>query len=168
MRNGGLGLNDERCFCRQSTGPRRTSFRQISVEFCQVGATFAGVIVSIAPFGVTSWLVLNVACRAARNVSRRVLQGLSSVFFNKGENCIAAGRLFVEESIHDEYVQRVVSATHGTQDLRVQLPLNVSPCFSSSRQVGLFDARVSSQVPFHFKVWQFNVVSSPAFSCGLL
>ena len=36
-------------------------------------------------------------------------QGMSSVFFNKGENCIAAGRLFVEESIHDEYVERIVS-----------------------------------------------------------
>uniref|UniRef100_A0A673C2M5 Aldehyde dehydrogenase domain-containing protein n=1 Tax=Sphaeramia orbicularis TaxID=375764 RepID=A0A673C2M5_9TELE len=34
--------------------------------------------------------------------------GMSSVFFNKGENCIAAGRLFVEESIHDEYISRVV------------------------------------------------------------
>ena len=34
---------------------------------------------------------------------------MSSVFFNKGENCIAAGRLFVAESIHDEYVQRIVS-----------------------------------------------------------
>ena len=28
--------------------------------------------------------------------------------FNKGENCIAAGRLFVEASIHDEFVHRVV------------------------------------------------------------
>lgn len=36
---------------------------------------------------------------------------MSSVFFNKGENCIAAGRLFVEESIHDEFVERVVSFT---------------------------------------------------------
>lgn len=34
---------------------------------------------------------------------------MSSVFFNKGENCIAAGRLFVAESIHDEYVERIVS-----------------------------------------------------------
>lgn len=33
---------------------------------------------------------------------------MSSVFFNKGENCIAAGRLFVEEAIHDEFVKRVV------------------------------------------------------------
>uniref|UniRef100_A0A6Q2YFV4 10-formyltetrahydrofolate dehydrogenase n=1 Tax=Esox lucius TaxID=8010 RepID=A0A6Q2YFV4_ESOLU len=34
--------------------------------------------------------------------------GECAVFFNKGENCIAAGRLFVEENIHDHYVQRVV------------------------------------------------------------
>ena len=34
---------------------------------------------------------------------------MSSVFFNKGENCIAAGRLFVEESIHDEFLERIVS-----------------------------------------------------------
>lgn len=33
---------------------------------------------------------------------------MSSVFFNKGENCIAAGRLFVEEAIHDEFVRRIV------------------------------------------------------------
>ena len=31
------------------------------------------------------------------------------MFFNKGENCIAAGRIFIEESIHDEYVKRIVS-----------------------------------------------------------
>lgn len=37
------------------------------------------------------------------------LKGMSSVFFNKGENCIAAGRLFVEDSIHDQFVQKVVS-----------------------------------------------------------
>ena len=30
------------------------------------------------------------------------------MFFNKGENCIAAGRLFVEESIHDEFLRRMV------------------------------------------------------------
>lgn len=35
---------------------------------------------------------------------------MSSVYFNKGENCIAAGRLFVEESIHDEFISRVVSS----------------------------------------------------------
>ena len=34
---------------------------------------------------------------------------MSGVFFNKGENCIAAGRLFVEASVHDEFVKRVVA-----------------------------------------------------------
>lgn len=34
---------------------------------------------------------------------------MSSVFFNKGENCIVVGRLFVEEFIYDEYVERIVS-----------------------------------------------------------
>lgn len=33
---------------------------------------------------------------------------MSSVFFNKGENCIAAGRLFVEDTIHDQFVKKVV------------------------------------------------------------
>lgn len=37
-------------------------------------------------------------------------QGMSSVYFNKGENCIAAGRLFVEESVHDDFISRVVRA----------------------------------------------------------
>lgn len=34
--------------------------------------------------------------------------------FNKGENCIAAGRLFVEASVHDEFVHRVVSLSRMT------------------------------------------------------
>lgn len=38
-------------------------------------------------------------------------QGMSSVFFNKGENCIAAGRLFVASSIHDEFIRRVKEET---------------------------------------------------------
>jgi len=36
-------------------------------------------------------------------------QACDSVFFNKGENCIAAGRLFIEEKIHDALVERVVA-----------------------------------------------------------
>uniref|UniRef100_A0A8D1W8E1 10-formyltetrahydrofolate dehydrogenase n=1 Tax=Sus scrofa TaxID=9823 RepID=A0A8D1W8E1_PIG len=42
------------------------------------------------------------------DLSRAVQMGMSAVFFNKGENCIAAGRLFVENSIHDQFVQKVV------------------------------------------------------------
>ncbi|TVK90506.1 Cytosolic 10-formyltetrahydrofolate dehydrogenase [Bagarius yarrelli] len=41
------------------------------------------------------------------DLDKAVRMGMSSVFFNKGENCIAAGRLFVEESLHDTFVQRV-------------------------------------------------------------
>lgn len=61
---------------------------------------------------------------------KAVRMAMSSVFFNKGENCIAAGRLFVEESIHEEFVKRVVeeckkmvigdplnrATTHGPQN----------------------------------------------------
>uniref|UniRef100_A0A674EIJ7 10-formyltetrahydrofolate dehydrogenase n=1 Tax=Salmo trutta TaxID=8032 RepID=A0A674EIJ7_SALTR len=55
------------------------------------------------------------------DMDKAVRMGMSSVFFNKGENCIAAGRLFVEESIHDEYIRRVVSilnppTTEGSGD----------------------------------------------------
>ncbi|TRY69878.1 hypothetical protein DNTS_015342, partial [Danionella cerebrum] len=42
------------------------------------------------------------------DMDKAVRMGMSSVYFNKGENCIAAGRLFVEESIHDEFIRRVV------------------------------------------------------------
>ncbi|XP_071528563.1 cytosolic 10-formyltetrahydrofolate dehydrogenase isoform X3 [Panulirus ornatus] len=42
------------------------------------------------------------------DLDKAVRMGMSSVFFNKGENCIAAGRLFVEDSIHDEFVSRVI------------------------------------------------------------
>lgn len=56
---------------------------------------------------------------------------MSSVYFNKGENCIAAGRLFVEESIHDEYISRVVSQTlfsfvHFTTFKKT---IHLCPCF---------------------------------------
>ncbi|XP_035207691.1 mitochondrial 10-formyltetrahydrofolate dehydrogenase-like isoform X2 [Stegodyphus dumicola] len=45
------------------------------------------------------------------DLDKAVRQGMSGVYFNKGENCIAAGRLFVEESIHDAFVDRVVAET---------------------------------------------------------
>jgi hypothetical protein len=35
-----------------------------------------------------------------------VKNALGSVFFNKGENCIAAGRIFVEETIYTEFLNR--------------------------------------------------------------
>nr|KAF6421645.1 aldehyde dehydrogenase 1 family member L1 [Rousettus aegyptiacus] len=42
------------------------------------------------------------------DLSKAVQMAMSSVFFNKGENCIAAGRLFIEDSIHDQFLQKVV------------------------------------------------------------
>jgi len=66
------------------------------------------------------------------DMSSAVRNGMGSVFFNKGENCIAAGRLFVERSIHDEFVARAIeeckkmkigdpldrSTAHGPQNHR--------------------------------------------------
>ena len=48
---------------------------------------------------------------------------MSGVFFNKGENCIAAGRIFVEESVHDEFVERVITET---KKMKIGNPLDRS------------------------------------------
>ena len=45
-----------------------------------------------------------------------VKNALGSVFFNKGENCIAAGRLFVEETIYDEFIEKYVFADDDYDD----------------------------------------------------
>ncbi|XP_052870268.1 cytosolic 10-formyltetrahydrofolate dehydrogenase [Anopheles cruzii] len=55
------------------------------------------------------------------DLEKAVRLGMSSVFFNKGENCIAAGRLFVEDRIHDEFVRKVVK---GVRTMRVGDPLD--------------------------------------------
>ncbi|XP_077307875.1 cytosolic 10-formyltetrahydrofolate dehydrogenase isoform X2 [Lithobates pipiens] len=69
------------------------------------------------------------------DLDKAVRMGMSSVFFNKGENCIAAGRLFIESSIYDEFVRRVVeevkkikigdpldrSTDHGPQNHKAHL-----------------------------------------------
>uniref|UniRef100_A0A8C7T1G1 10-formyltetrahydrofolate dehydrogenase n=1 Tax=Oncorhynchus mykiss TaxID=8022 RepID=A0A8C7T1G1_ONCMY len=76
------------------------------------------------------------------DMDKAVRMGMSSVFFNKGENCIAAGRLFVEESIHDEYIRRVVeeikkmkvgdplhrSTDHGPQNHKAHMDKLVEYC----------------------------------------
>jgi len=75
-------------------------------------------------------------------MDKAIRMGMSSVFFNKGENCIAAGRLFVEESIHDEYIARVVeeikkmkigdpldrSTDHGPQNHKAHMDKLVEYC----------------------------------------
>ncbi|XP_071188925.1 mitochondrial 10-formyltetrahydrofolate dehydrogenase-like [Salvelinus alpinus] len=76
------------------------------------------------------------------DMDKAVRMGMSSVFFNKGENCIAAGRLFVEESIHDEYIRRVLeeikkmkvgdpldrSTDHGPQNHKAHMEKLVEYC----------------------------------------
>lgn len=76
------------------------------------------------------------------DIEKAVRMGCSAVFFNKGENCIAAGRLFVEESIHDEFLQRVLaeiakmkigdpldrSTDHGPQNHRAHMEKLVEFC----------------------------------------
>ncbi|XP_037552181.1 mitochondrial 10-formyltetrahydrofolate dehydrogenase [Nematolebias whitei] len=76
------------------------------------------------------------------DMDKAVRMGMGSVFFNKGENCIAAGRLFVEESIHDEFISRVVkeikkmkigdpldrSTDHGPQNHRAHLEKLLEYC----------------------------------------
>merc|ERR1719204_1655063 len=69
---------------------------------------------------------------ADADLEKAVRMAMGAVFFNKGENCIAAGRLFVEDSIHDMFVNRVIeevkkmkigdpldrSTAHGPQNHR--------------------------------------------------
>ncbi|KAL5515301.1 hypothetical protein EMCRGX_G000452 [Ephydatia muelleri] len=76
------------------------------------------------------------------DLDKAVRQGLQAVFFNKGENCIAAGRLFVERCIHDAFVTRMVeevkkmkigdpldrSTAHGPQNHRAHLEKLLAYC----------------------------------------
>ncbi|XP_023172292.1 cytosolic 10-formyltetrahydrofolate dehydrogenase isoform X2 [Drosophila hydei] len=76
------------------------------------------------------------------DLDKAVKHGMSSVFFNKGENCIAAGRLFVEDRIHDEFVRRVLkdlrsmtigdplnrSTAHGPQNHKAHMDKLVEYC----------------------------------------
>jgi formyltetrahydrofolate dehydrogenase len=76
------------------------------------------------------------------DLEKAVRYACSAVFFNKGENCIAAGRLFVEKSIHDVFVEKVVgevssmiigdpldfSTNHGPQNHRAHLDSLLEYC----------------------------------------
>lgn len=61
---------------------------------------------------------------------------MSSVFFNKGENCIAAGRIFVEDSIHDEFVRRVLKEV---KTLKIGDPLDRSTAHGPQNHKAHFD-----------------------------
>ncbi|XP_073476384.1 mitochondrial 10-formyltetrahydrofolate dehydrogenase [Aquarana catesbeiana] len=82
------------------------------------------------------------------DLDKAVRMGMGAVFFNKGENCIAAGRLFVEESIHDEFVKRVVeeikkmkigdpldrSTDHGPQNHKAHLDKLLEYCETGMKE----------------------------------
>lgn len=76
------------------------------------------------------------------DMDKAVRSACSGVFFNKGENCIAAGRLFIEESIHDGFVKKVIeevkkmkignpldrSTDHGPQNHKAHLDSLLAYC----------------------------------------
>ncbi|QQP41906.1 10-formyltetrahydrofolate dehydrogenase, partial [Caligus rogercresseyi] len=45
------------------------------------------------------------------DLDKAVKQAMGGVFFNKGENCIAAGRIFVEAPIYDSFLEKAVAET---------------------------------------------------------
>ncbi|TKR73460.1 hypothetical protein L596_020768 [Steinernema carpocapsae] len=72
---------------------------------------------------------------ADADLEKAVRQVCGAVFFNKGENCIAAGRIFLAESIHDKFVKQLINETkkmvigepldrstaHGPQNNKIHL-----------------------------------------------
>lgn len=61
---------------------------------------------------------------------------MSSVFFNKGENCISAGRLLVEDKIHDEFVRRVLK---DVKSMKIGDPLDRSTAHGPQNHKAHFD-----------------------------
>merc|ERR1719318_312886 len=59
------------------------------------------------------------------DMDKAVKQGVLASLFNKGENCIAAGRIFVEDCIHDEYVGRVIEEVKKTVLQQVEFLLKI-------------------------------------------
>ncbi|XP_031621255.1 cytosolic 10-formyltetrahydrofolate dehydrogenase [Contarinia nasturtii] len=70
------------------------------------------------------------------DLEKAVKYGMSSVFFNKGENCISAGRLFVEDKIHDEFVRRVLK---DVKNMKIGDPLNRSTAHGPQNHKAHFD-----------------------------
>lgn len=76
------------------------------------------------------------------DMEKAVKDAIGGVFFNKGENCIAAGRIFVEETIYEEFLSKVTvetrkmkigdpldrSTSHGPQNHRAHLQKLVDFC----------------------------------------
>ncbi|KAM4021993.1 cytosolic 10-formyltetrahydrofolate dehydrogenase isoform 1-T4 [Anomaloglossus baeobatrachus] len=113
------------------------------------------------------------------DLDKAVRMGMGAVFFNKGENCIAAGRLFVEDSIHDEFVKRVVdevkkmkigdpldrSTDHGPQNHKAHLDKLIEYCQTGVKE-GATLVYGGNQVPrpgFFFEPTIFTDVADHMF-----
>uniref|UniRef100_A0A182MKG5 formyltetrahydrofolate dehydrogenase n=1 Tax=Anopheles culicifacies TaxID=139723 RepID=A0A182MKG5_9DIPT len=70
------------------------------------------------------------------DLEKAVRLGMSSVFFNKGENCIAAGRLFVEDRIHDEFVRKVIK---GIKTMKIGDPLDRATAHGPQNHLAHFE-----------------------------
>ncbi|XP_050428231.1 cytosolic 10-formyltetrahydrofolate dehydrogenase isoform X2 [Adelges cooleyi] len=82
------------------------------------------------------------------DLEKSIRMSMGGVFFNKGENCISAGRIFVESNIHDEFVNRVVEEVkkikignpldrethHGPQNHKAHLDKLISYCKKSQNE----------------------------------
>ncbi|KAM8931074.1 cytosolic 10-formyltetrahydrofolate dehydrogenase [Pelodytes ibericus] len=113
------------------------------------------------------------------DLDKAVRMGMSSVFFNKGENCIAAGRLFLEESIHDRFVQRVVeevkkmkigdpldrSTDHGPQNHKAHLDKLIEYCQTGLKEGAtlVYGGRQVQRPGFFFEPTIFTGVSDEMF-----
>ncbi|XP_056380869.1 cytosolic 10-formyltetrahydrofolate dehydrogenase isoform X2 [Hyla sarda] len=113
------------------------------------------------------------------DLDKAVRMGMGAVFFNKGENCIAAGRLFVEDGIHDEFVKRVVeevkkmkigdplerSTDHGPQNHKAHLDKLIEYCQTGVKE-GATLVHGGKQVPrpgFFFEPTIFTDVEDHMF-----
>ncbi|NP_001085894.1 cytosolic 10-formyltetrahydrofolate dehydrogenase [Xenopus laevis] len=113
------------------------------------------------------------------DLDKAVRMGMSSVFFNKGENCIAAGRLFLEESIHDEFVKRVVeevkkmkigdpldrSTDHGPQNHKAHLDKLIEYCQTGVKEGGklVYGGKQVERPGFFFEPTIFTDVTDEMF-----
>jgi formyltetrahydrofolate dehydrogenase len=77
---------------------------------------------------------------ADADFDRAVRQAGQAVFFNKGENCIAAGRVFVEASIHDKFVEAVVA---DVRKMKIGDPLDRGTVHGPQNHKAHFDKLVT-------------------------
>lgn len=74
------------------------------------------------------------------DMEKAVKQGVMACLFNKGENCIAAGRVFVEDCIHDEYVARVIEEV---KSFKIGDPLDLSTAHGPQNHRAHFESLLS-------------------------